>query len=79
MIANRRVWEACVNLSRWLELHTALLAVLGAAFLFLSGDRTPFPWVLGGAAIVALAVTDWYGWLKVPRSLGNLAALFAVA
>jgi hypothetical protein len=68
-----------VNLSRWLELHTALLAVLGAAFLILSGDRTPFPWVLGGAAVVALAVTDWYGWFKVPRSLGNLAALFAVA
>jgi protein-glutamine gamma-glutamyltransferase len=68
-----------VNLSRWLELHTALLAVLGAAFLILSGDRTPFPWALGGAALVALAVTDWYGWFKVPRSLGNLAALFAVA
>jgi transglutaminase-like putative cysteine protease len=68
-----------VNLHRWLQLHTALLAVLGAGFLFLTGDQSPFPYALGGSALIALVVTDWLGWVKVPRIVGNLAAIASVA
>ena len=71
--------EALVNLLRWLQLTTATLAVLGASFLVLTGDQTWFPLALGGSALIALVVTDWYGWVKVPRGLGNLAALISVA
>lgn len=67
-----------MNLQRWLQLTTALLAVLGASFLVLTGDETWFPWALGLSAMVALVVTDWYGWVRVPRGLGNLAALVSV-
>ncbi|WP_254513019.1 transglutaminase TgpA family protein [Anatilimnocola floriformis] len=68
-----------MNLQRWLQLTTAGLAVLGALFLVLTGDQTWFPYALGLAAVVALVVTDWYGWVQVPRGLGNLAALLSVA
>lgn len=68
-----------MNLHRWLQLHTALLAVLGASFLLLTGDDTWFPYALGGSALIALVVTDWYGWIKVPRVVGNLAAVASVA
>lgn len=68
-----------MNLQRWLQLHTALLAVLGAGFLLLTGDETLFPYALGGSALIALVVTDWFGWVKVPRIVGNLAAIASVA
>jgi transglutaminase-like putative cysteine protease len=68
-----------VNLQRWLQLHTAILAVLGAGFLLLTGDESLFPYALGGSALIALVVTDWFGWIKVPRSVGNLAAVASVA
>lgn len=68
-----------MNLHRWLQLTTALLAVLGASFLVLTGDESLFPYALGISALVALVVTDWYGWIRVPRGLGNLAALVSVA
>ncbi len=71
--------EPIVNLQRWLQISTALLAVLGASFLILTGDQTVFPYALGISAVIALVVTDWYGWVKVPRGLGNLAALISVA
>ncbi len=68
-----------MNLQRWLQFQTALLAVLGGAFLLLTGDRSWFPYALGASALVALVVTDWYGWIKIPRTVGNLAALCSVA
>lgn len=68
-----------MNLHRWLQLHTALLAVLGASFLLLTGDQSAFPYALGGSALIALVVTDWFGWVKVPRIVGNLAAIASVA
>ena len=68
-----------MNLQRWLQLTTAVLAVLGAAFLVLTGDESWFPFALGSAAIVAFVVTDWHAWIRVPRGLGNLAALVSVA
>jgi hypothetical protein len=67
-----------VNLQRWLQLTTALLAVLGASFLVLTGDHSLFPYALGLSALIALVVTDWYGWVRVPRGLGNLAAVISV-
>lgn len=72
-------WGSFVNLQRWLQISTAMLAVLGASFLVLTGDQTWFPYALGISAVVALLVTDWYGWVKIPRGLGNLAALVSVA
>lgn len=71
--------ESFVNLQRWLQISTALLAVLGASFLILTGDQTWFPYALGISAVIALVVTDFYGWVRVPRGLGNLAALVSVA
>jgi transglutaminase-like putative cysteine protease len=68
-----------VNLHRWLQLHTALLAVLGASFLLLTGDNSVFPYALGGSALIALVITDWFGWIKVPRIVGNVAAIVSVA
>lgn len=68
-----------MNLHRWLQLQTAGLAILGASFLLLSGDQSIPPLLLGGSAIVALLVTDFLGWVKLPKALGNLAAVAAVA
>ncbi|WP_425614912.1 transglutaminaseTgpA domain-containing protein [Anatilimnocola sp. NA78] len=68
-----------MSLQRWLQFHTAALAVLGGSFLILTGDSSPFPYALALSSLVALFVTDYKHWVKVPRTLGNLGALIAVS
>jgi len=68
-----------MSLQRWLQFHTAALAVLGGWFLILTGDRSPFPYALAISALVALFVTDHKHWVTVPRTLGNIGALIAVS
>ncbi|WP_202921240.1 transglutaminase family protein [Anatilimnocola aggregata] len=67
-----------MSLQRWLQFHTAALAVLGGWFLLLTGDSSPFPYALAIATLVALLVTDIKNWVKLPRTLGNVGALVAV-
>lgn len=67
-----------VSLDRWLQIHTATLAVLGALFLGLGQNHTVLPLVLAFAAVISVTGLPLLNWLRMNRILANVVALGAV-
>jgi transglutaminase-like putative cysteine protease len=68
-----------MTLLRALQLNSAMLTLLACGVVALGEPAQPqVPLTAALAALVALAVTDVGGWLRLPRTVGNLVAVVAV-
>src|SRR2546423_6318704 len=66
-----------MSLDRALELHIAALTILGAVFVG-RPEAAMVPAITALSAVVAVAVTDVMGWLRLNRWLANLIAVVAM-
>jgi protein-glutamine gamma-glutamyltransferase len=67
-----------MSLDRALQLHTAALVIFGAVFVGQRQDAVLVPALAAMAAVIAVAVTDVLGWMRLNRWVANAVAIFAV-
>src|SRR5687768_3728338 len=63
---------------RAIQFHVAALCVLGAIFVGLRHELTVIPAMAAVAAVVAVLVTDNWGWIRLNRWLANAIIVVAV-
>src|SRR5262245_4339448 len=67
-----------MSFDRALQLHVAVLAILGAVFAGHGGESAFVPMLTALAAVAAVSLTDVLGWVRLNRWLANAVALVAV-
>lgn len=67
-----------MKLERIVQLHVAVLAVLGAVLLGMGQQSPVLPLLAVFAAVTSVLFTDILGWFRLNRFVANLAALVAL-
>lgn len=68
-----------MTLTRALQLNSAVLTLLACGVVALGQPAEPLvPLLAAAVVLIALGVTDFRGWLRLPKSAANLVAVAAV-